>query len=105
MGTTLSERSEFFIKHHNEDFVNALKSILEKKIDDEVKFEELKKELETMWPCNVGNFLDTRMKQFECLVDFEQFTVCLVAPEKDLKKEVVTYFSEMLQVPSPNFST
>lgn len=99
MGATLSERSDFFLKHPNDNFINALKSILDKKLDTDTKYEQLVKELETMWPCKVENFFGTEMQQFECFVDFEQFTVNLVATKGELKNEVVNYFSEMLNIP------
>jgi hypothetical protein len=79
-----------------------LKEIVAKKIDFDEKYEELVKEIETMWPCKVSDYLDTGLKQFECDVDFEQFTVCLVASQSELKKEVVNYFSEMLTEVSCN---
>lgn len=100
LGSTVADRSNYFLRHPNSDFIEALKAILEKKdIDDGTKYKELIKELETMWKCNIENFFETGLKEFECQIDFEQFTVNLVAPEGQLPKKVITYFSEMLNIP------
>lgn len=98
MGTTVADRSMFFLNHINEDFINALKVLLQKENDVDKKYEELVKELETMWECKVCDFIIPGKKSFECFVDFEQFTVFLVANEHELKQEVVGYFCEMLDI-------
>lgn len=100
MGTTIADRCNFFIDHINQDFIDDLKKILQKNIDVEAKYYELVKEIETMWPCVVSDFLDSSSgwKQFECLIDFDQFTVFLVEKEEDLKKAVVEYFQRMLKI-------
>lgn len=100
MGTTIADRSNFFIRYPNSDFIDALTAILmNKDINDDTKYRELVKELETMWPCIIEDFFDTGLKQFECQIDFEQFTVCLAAPADQLQNKVITYFSEMLNIP------
>ena len=98
MGTTIAERSDYFLNHYNDDFISALKNILMKDIDCDSKYEELVAELQTMWECRVDDFVIPGNKQFECLIDFEQFTVFLVASEDQIKKEVVNYFTEMLNI-------
>lgn len=105
MGTTISDRSMFLANHINQDFINDLKSILRKEIDINQKYDELVKELTSMWECKTGDFLgssETQLKQFECLIDFDQFTVFLVASEGELKKNVVNYFCDMLCVKANN---
>ena len=98
MGTTIKDRNNFF-QIQDEEFTNALKNILKATdISEEEKFENLKKELETMWPCQIDKFVDTDLVQFELLIDYEKFTCVIVATEEQLKKEVLQYFNEMLDL-------
>ena len=99
MGTTISDRSMFLANHIKQEFIDKLKDVLRMELDTDQKYDELVKTLNTMWECKTGDFLDsseTQLKQFECLIDFDQFTIFLVASERELKKEVVKYFCDML---------
>lgn len=98
MGTTLSDRSNFFLNHPNDDFINSLKQTLQKDIDETKMYQELLMKLETMWVCKVEDYFDTDLKQFECIIDFDQFTVYLVARPDKLISEVLDYFKEMLNL-------
>lgn len=99
MGTTISDRSMFLANHVQQDFIDALKIILKREIDIGQKYDELVEELNKKWECKTGDFLEsseTNLKQFECLIEFDQFTVFLIASEGELKKKVVDYFCDML---------
>lgn len=96
----LSQRSSYLEEYKNEEFIADLKEILKKKIGTDEKYDELVNELNTLWECRLDNFgsQETGLLQFDCLVEFEQFTICLVATPQEIKQKVVSYFSEMLNV-------
>lgn len=99
MGTTIKDRHNFF-RCLDPDFVAALKSILDSDdSNDDEKYEALVKELKGMWPHETEKFLDTNLKQFELMIDFEVFTCVIVAEEDRIRGEVVQYFKEMLRAP------
>lgn len=96
MGTTIKDRHNFF-RNQEPDFVGALQDILDSAdLGTDEKYEALVKELERMWPCEVGKFLDTEHEQFEVMVDNEVFTCLIIAQKDKLHEEVIQYFKEML---------
>lgn len=98
MGTLLCDRHLFFIDHKDEEFIESLKTILLTNMNLSSKYQALQEELQNEWECKISRFADTDLKMFELLIEFDQFTVNLVAKEDDLERTVIDYFMDMLQL-------
>lgn len=101
MGTMIKERHNFFRKQ-DEDFCQALVNILTSSDSEDEKYEQLVKELKTMWPDLIDPFTtenffaETEFLLFEVPIDYEVFTCVLIGSREQLKGEVLQYFNAML---------
>lgn len=104
MGTTIQNRHKFF-QEQEKEFVEALEEILHSSDkSNEEKYEDLIRELETMWTVTTENFIDesTGLKKFELEIDHDKFSCLLIGTEAELCDVVVEYFIDMLNTKSSN---
>lgn len=98
MGVTIRERNNFFVNQEDQDLVQELQNILRTELKDDEKIEKLLEKVKTQWDYKFEKFADTDLMVFELLIDFEVFTVVLMAPVEELNKEILEYFCSMLHV-------
>jgi hypothetical protein len=106
MGCSLADRHNFLLTYEKDKdkcFIPNLKEILRKTdVSCDDKYDMLKCELEKLWDCQVYKFDAVKGGEdcyiFEVLVDYDQFTICIPASASELKRTVVEYFYDMLQI-------